>query len=141
MGSYPTLFTLTVKTAVWFLWYFPYPYGRSPLATTLLCVARTFLLVTQAIAFQALLDYIMKESKLHLSKDGSLAPVGTGLAPLILGRNLRTPSHGVILILLCANSVFAVATRSVMLNVFNNLRSNIATGNFFDAKTWRSINF
>ncbi len=40
------------RLAVLFLWYFPYPYGRSPLTTTVPCAARTFLLVNQAVAFQ-----------------------------------------------------------------------------------------
>lgn len=43
VSSYLTLFTLTPKGRFKFLWYFPYPHGRSPLTTTVPCAARTFL--------------------------------------------------------------------------------------------------
>ena len=59
VSSYLTLFTLTKMMAVSSLWYFPYPHGRSPLATTVSCAARTFLLeVSQATVFQAQTNYI-----------------------------------------------------------------------------------
>ncbi len=47
-----TRLTIIGCREVLFLWYFPYPYGRSPLTTTVPCAARTFLLVNQAVAFQ-----------------------------------------------------------------------------------------
>lgn len=45
---------------VLFLWYFPYSYERSPLATTVPCAARTFLLVNQAVASQTPLNSNIK---------------------------------------------------------------------------------
>ncbi len=102
--------------AVLFLWYFPYPCGRSPLATTLLCVARTFLLHNKRLPFRLRYIIPLLEQKI---KGGAWSHVNT--------------------FCLCSYSIFAVTARCVVFDVFNDFRGNISTGNLFYAKTWRSV--
>ena len=70
----PHHFTLTEArrpAAVYFLWYFPYPFGRWVLPTTLPCGARTFLPPTSEERSPSHLPWVTYRGKGEACKGGS----------------------------------------------------------------------
>lgn len=78
---------------VLFLWYFPYSYERSPLATATPCAARTFLLDFQAIVFRAHRYFSMKSITNQFVKCASTARFACSSAFMFCSRATCVKAH------------------------------------------------